>query len=58
MQLQAKQIVQTFNDQLAVLKTNSDVLGSVLSTWQQINKQVKDYLGAGGDAAKRLSTCP
>jgi hypothetical protein len=51
LQLQAKQIVDTFNQQTAVLRTNSDVLGSVLTTWQQINKQVKDYIGAGGDAA-------
>jgi chromosome segregation ATPase len=52
LKLQQKQVLETFTQNLAVLQTHSTVLGQVLSTWTQINKQVKDYLDAGGDAAK------
>jgi hypothetical protein len=30
----------------------SDPLGNLLKSWREINKQVKEYIGAGGDAAK------
>jgi hypothetical protein len=49
---QAKAIIDKFNENLAVLQLHSDALGSILKTWQDINKQVKEYLGAGGDKAK------
>jgi chromosome segregation ATPase len=52
LKLQQKQVLETFTQNLAVLQTHSTVLGQVLSTWTQINKQVKDYLDAGGSAAK------
>ncbi len=52
LQLQQKQVKTTFEQSLAVLQTHSQTIGQLLGTWQQINKQVKDYLDAGGDAAK------
>jgi hypothetical protein len=52
LKLQAKKIKEEFEQHLQVLELHSDVLGSVLQTWFDINKQVKDYIGAGGDAAK------
>jgi hypothetical protein len=45
-------ILDNFDKSLTVLKLHSDVLGSTLKSWQDINKQVKDYINAGGDAAK------
>jgi hypothetical protein len=33
-------------------QNHADVLANALKTWQDINKQVTDYLNAGGDAAK------
>jgi hypothetical protein len=51
-------IKEKFESTLAVMRLHSDVLGNVLKTWQDINKQVKEYLGAGGDknkAAEMLS---
>lgn len=52
LKLQAQQTITTFEQQLAVLNLQSAALGTALTTWQQINDQVKAYLGAGGDAAK------
>ncbi len=51
MQFQASQIVLNFNNMAASLHLQSSTLGDILTTWQNINKQVTDYLGAGGDAA-------
>jgi hypothetical protein len=48
---QQKTLLDSFNEQLSVMRLQSDVLGNVLKTWQDINKQVKDYIGAGGSAA-------
>jgi hypothetical protein len=49
---QQKQVFDSFEQQLAVLKLQSDTLGSVLTTWTNINKQITDYVNAGGDAQK------
>jgi hypothetical protein len=49
---QQKQIVEGFEESLAVLRLQSDTLAQVHKQWSDINKQVKDYLSAGGDAAK------
>jgi hypothetical protein len=49
---QQTQVFKSFTDSLAVLQLQSTTLGGMLSTWQQLNVQVTDYLGAGGDAAK------
>lgn len=45
-------LITSFETSLQVLRLHSDALGSLFTTWQDINKQVKDYLDAGGDAAK------
>lgn len=45
-------LIASFENSLEVLRLHSDSLAGLLKTWQDINKQVKDYLGAGGDAAK------
>jgi chromosome segregation ATPase len=47
-----EKIVSDFNDNLAILNLQSDELAQVHRQWQDINKQVRDYIGAGGDAAK------
>jgi hypothetical protein len=47
-----KELLDSFDNSLAVLRLHSDSLASLLKTWQDINKQVADYIGAGGDAAK------
>jgi hypothetical protein len=52
LQQQQKQIFDSFEQQLAVLKLQSDTLGNVLTTWTNINKQITDYVNAGGDAQK------
>lgn len=49
---QQQDLISGFEQQLQVLNLHSDTLGQFLATWQQINKQVKDYLDAGGDVAK------
>jgi hypothetical protein len=49
---QQQQILGDFDTQLESLRLQSDTLGQVKKQWQDINKQVKDYLGAGGDAGK------
>lgn len=55
LQFQQTQTLLTFNEQLAVLKTQNDTLGSALSTWQQLNDQMKIYVGAGASAADTLA---
>jgi hypothetical protein len=52
LQQQADQIKKDFESQLTVLRLHSEELGNFLKQWQDINKQVKDYLGAGGSVAK------
>lgn len=47
-----RQILDDFDSSLDNLRLNSDVLSTISKKWQDINKQVKDYIGAGGDAAK------
>lgn len=49
---QQKDLKTAFENSLAVLQTQSSEIGNVLTTWQNINKQVTDYINAGGDAAK------
>ncbi len=49
---QAKEINEAFNEALDVLRLQSDPLGNLLKSWRELNKQVKEYIGAGGDAAK------
>ncbi len=46
-----KDIIDTFNASLADLQLHSDTLGNIESQWRAINKQVKDYLDAGGSAS-------
>lgn len=48
---QQTQIFTSFNNSLAVLKLQSSTLGDMLSTYQQLNQQVTEFVGAGGDAA-------
>lgn len=45
-------LITNFNTQLSNLKLQSDTLSGIAQQWQSINKQVTDYIGAGGDAAK------
>jgi hypothetical protein len=47
-----QQIVTDFDSALQSLRIQSDTLSQVDRQWRSINQQVKDYLGAGGDAAK------
>lgn len=47
-----KEILTAFEGSLDILRLQSDVLAGVNKQWVEINKQVKDYIGAGGDAAK------
>jgi hypothetical protein len=49
---QAAEIKKNFESSLLALQLHSDELANVLKQWTDINKQVKEYLGAGGDAAK------
>lgn len=49
---QQTDIITAFNDGLEALRLSSDTLTSIKNQWQDINKQVSDYIGAGGDAAK------
>lgn len=49
---QQKDIITNFDDSLEALRLSSDTLTTIKKQWQDINKQVADYLGAGGDAAK------
>lgn len=49
---QQEEILENFNNNLDALRLNSDTLSTIENQWRDINKQVKEYLGAGGDAAK------
>jgi hypothetical protein len=49
--IQQRDLKIAFGDSLQVLQLQSAPLSSMYTTWQSINKQVKDYIGAGGDAA-------
>jgi hypothetical protein len=49
---QQKQIITNFETSLQKLQLHSTILSQTLDTWTQINQQVKDYINAGGDAAK------
>lgn len=49
---QQEDIIKTFDDSLDALRLNSTTLTDIKRKWQDINEQVKNYLGAGGDAAK------
>jgi hypothetical protein len=46
-----QQIIGDFNTSLISLRLHSDTLAQVNKQWADINKAVKDYIGAGGDAA-------
>jgi hypothetical protein len=48
---QQLQIKTDFESALSALQLQSDTLASVNQQWTAINKQVKDYIDAGGDAA-------
>jgi hypothetical protein len=50
LQAKAKQIIEQFEQSLQVLRLNSEPMEQLLNTWRQINDQVKEYIGAGGDA--------
>lgn len=52
LQKQAGDIKKKFEDALGILRLHSDELGNALKSWQDINAQVKEYIGAGGDAKK------
>jgi hypothetical protein len=49
---QQQEIKDTFNASLANLRLHSDTLAGMADQWREINKQVRDYIGAGGDARK------
>jgi hypothetical protein len=48
---QQKDLITNFEQQLTQLKLHSDTLAQIHSQWAAINKQVQDYIGAGGSAA-------
>lgn len=48
---QQTQIFTNFQQSLQQLQLQSDTLAQVEQQWQQINDQVTQYIGAGGDAA-------
>ncbi len=52
LQKQRKEIIDSFDEELVVLRVNSDYLSQISKQWTDINKQVKDYITAGGDAGK------
>jgi phage host-nuclease inhibitor protein Gam len=52
LQQKQKEIVENFDNQFLALKVHSEELSGFVQKWQDINKLVKDYIGAGGDAAK------
>jgi hypothetical protein len=52
LKLRQTEITADFEDSLSVLRQQSDVLADVNRQWQGLNDRVKEYLGAGGDAAK------
>lgn len=47
-----QKIFDDFDTALNALNLQSDTLAQVNRQWQDINKQVKEYIGAGGEAAK------
>jgi hypothetical protein len=47
---QADDIKKSFEANLLVMRQHGDVLQQWYKTWVDINKQVKDYLDAGGDS--------
>ncbi len=49
---QAKEIQQAFEFELGKLTLHSQELEQLADQWHAINQQVKEYIGAGGDAAK------
>lgn len=49
---QQKELITTFESQLDGLLLQNDALAQVKQQWADINKQVRDYLNAGGDATK------
>jgi hypothetical protein len=51
LQAQQKQLIQNFNQQVSELQAGGTVLQQWYKTWVDINKQVKDYLDAGGSQA-------
>lgn len=52
LQQRQKQILGDFDATLQSLRQHSEVLVQVNKQWQDIVKQVKDYISAGGDATK------
>jgi hypothetical protein len=49
---QQKEILTNFESQLDLLRLQNNTLETARKNWQDINKQVKEYIDAGGDAAK------
>jgi hypothetical protein len=49
--LQATTTMKTFQDSVTVLQAGGTELQNWTKTWMDINKQVQDYLAAGGDIA-------
>lgn len=52
LQKQQKDIFHNFEDQLTQLRVHDSELQGFLKTWMDINKQVKEYIDAGGSMAK------
>jgi hypothetical protein len=56
LRLQQKQIVEDFDSAFTALniqmESGTDALSEIYQQWQGINKQVYEYINAGGDAAK------
>jgi hypothetical protein len=48
---QQDEITRNFIDGLVALRQQNDTLEQVHKRWADINKQVREYIGAGGDAA-------
>lgn len=49
---QQRDLIDSFESQLDGLRMQSDSLAQIRQQWVEINKQVRDYLNAGGDANK------
>lgn len=49
---QQQDIIKAFDKELQLLNLQSDVLAETATAWDSINEKVKEYIGAGGDAAK------
>jgi hypothetical protein len=52
LQKQAADIKDAFDFDLGKLRLHSEELEDLADDWHAINQQVKEYIGAGGDAAK------